>query len=101
MNCTTDPNASVSQFVYKTYSILHEYFSNLDHNEHETKTWFLMRFDLVDYFMIAVFAFFWKCARAFFMKNISQVSCPLSAIGHRRTQTIRDAIRLEDANLAS
>lgn len=74
MNCTNDPNASVTQFVYKTYTILHDYFSNLDHNENETKTWFLMRFDLVDYFMIAIFAFTWKCMREFFMKNISQVS---------------------------
>lgn len=77
MNCTSDPNASVTQFVYKTYTILHDYFSNLDHNENETKVWFLMRFDLVDYFMIAVFAFFWKCTREFFMKNISQVSLNL------------------------
>ena len=74
MNCTYDPNASVGQFIYKTYSLLHDYFANLDHNENEVKTWFPMRFNLIDYFVIAIFIIGWKYTREFFMNNISKVS---------------------------
>ena len=77
MNCTTDPNASITQFLYKTYTLLHVYFSNLDNNANETKTWFLMRLHLIDYLMIVGFVFFWKYSRQFFMKNISKVSFQL------------------------
>lgn len=75
MNCTNiDPNASFSQFIYKTYTVLHEYFSSLDHNKNENRTWFLMRFSSLDYLAIACLVLTWKFIRDFFMNTISEVS---------------------------
>lgn len=73
MNCTFDPNASPGQFIYRTYRLLYDYFSNLDHNENEVQTWFLMRFNSIDYFVIAILVLFWKYTRESFMKNIAKV----------------------------